>query len=654
MRYLLRAFVFLLWPSLGMAQEAVFPVPAGIRTDGVPPIPMSIADGVAPYGQFRQARFLGWHPTERRILISTVFSNVSQVHEVRMPGGARTQLTFFRDGVTGGASYDPSGRYALIRKDTSGGGEAMQLFRYDLDSGRITMLTNGKARHGVPAWSHRRGTIAYSSTKRNGKDRDLYVMNPLDPSSERILAEVNGTWDALDWSPDGKEVLALELIPGAIETRLWRIDVESNQRTLVTPKTGQPARWAAAQFSGDGRSVYALSDRDADVTRLWKCTLASGECMPFTEEGVAVEGYAASPAGGLVAVIVDRGSRSELQLVDESTRRQRPPVQLPPGVMSLGFTASAMLPATLAWHRSGAALAIEFVGARTFSDVYAVDAKSGRVERWTASEMGGANSESLPDAEIVEWKSFDGRAISGVLYRPAARFTGPRPVIINVHGGPERRERPRGLGRSNYFRNEMGIAIIYPNVRGSSGYGTTFEHLDDQRKREDAVKDIGALLDWIATKPDLDKTRVMITGSSYGGYITLAAAIAYGDRIRCALEGFGLSDFVAFLDGTDPSRRRDRLAEYGDPSDPEMRAFLKSISPLTHAAKLKIPLFIAQGAKDTRVPPDQAESMVKAVRANGTTVWYVVYDAGHEELPGTSNDFNQYAWVLFAQKFLLN
>jgi dipeptidyl aminopeptidase/acylaminoacyl peptidase len=241
-----------------------------------------------------------------------------------------------------------------------------------------------------------------------------------------------------------------------------------------------------------------------------------------------------------------------------------------------------------------------------------------------------------------------------VLYRPAARFTGPRPVIINVHGGPERRERPRGLGRSNYFRNEMGIAIIYPNVRGSSGYGTTFEHLDDQRKREDAVKDIGALLDWIATKPDLDKTRVMITGSSYGGYITLAAAIAYGDRIRCALEGFGLSDFVAFLDGTDPSRRRDRLAEYGDPSDPEMRAFLKSISPLTHAAKLKIPLFIAQGAKDTRVPPDQAESMVKAVRANGTTVWYVVYDAGHEELPGTSNDFNQYAWVLFAQKFLLN
>jgi dipeptidyl aminopeptidase/acylaminoacyl peptidase len=268
--------------------------------------------------------------------------------------------------------------------------------------------------------------------------------------------------------------------------------------------------------------------------------------------------------------------------------------------------------------------------------------------------MGGASQDALPDAEIVEWKSFDGRMIPGILYRPAKRFTGPRPVMINVHGGPEARERPRGLGRSNYFRNELGMAIIYPNIRGSSGYGKTYEHLDDGRNRADAVKDIGALLDWIATRPELDKNRVMLTGVSYGGYITLAAAIAYGDRIRCAFEGFGLSDFAAFLDGTDPSRRRDRLAEYGDPTDPEMRAFLKSISPLTHASKLKIPLFIVQGAKDTRVPPDQAEEMVKAVRANGTPVWYVVYDSGHEEFTQATNDFNQYAWVLFVQKFLLN
>ena len=279
----------------------------------------------------------------------------------------------------------------------------------------------------------------------------------------------------------------------------------------------------------------------------------------------------------------------------------------------------------------------------------------GRVERWTTSEIGGANPEALPDAELVTWKSFDGEAISGILYRPAVRFQGPRPVIINVHGGPEVRERPRALGRSNYFRNELGIAILYPNVRGSIGFGRRFEHLDDGMKREDAVKDIGALLDWIATQPSLDKSRVMITGSSYGGYLTLASAIAYGNRLRCAFEGFGIADFVAFLEGTDEARRAERSRESGDPSDPATREFLTRISPRQRASSLKIPLFIAQGAKDTRVPIGQAEEMVKAVKANGNPVWYVVYeDAGHEEFTRATNDYNIYAWVMFVRQFLLN
>jgi dipeptidyl aminopeptidase/acylaminoacyl peptidase len=636
--------LLLLLPAQALAQGGTFAVPERVRVDGVPPIPAAIADAVAPYGQFRQARLLAWHPTERRILISTMFGNVSQIHEVRSPGGARTQLTFYREGVTAtaGASYDPTGRYFVFRKDTSGGGEMMQLFRYDLGTGRITLLTDGKSRHGLPAWSRQRGLIAYSSTLRNGKDRDLYVMDPLQPGSTKMVAEADGIWEAVGWSADDKQILAVQLIANSIETKLWRIDVETRARTLVTPSTGTPARWMGGQFSSNGRSVYALSDRDSDVMRVWQGDLASGEWKPITDAALGIEAFGLSPTNGQLAVVVDRGATSELQIIEPGAK-PRSVSTIPPGVIT-----------NLAWHRSGAAVAIEFAGARTFSDVYAVEIRTGKLERWTTSEIGGANPESLPDAEIVEWKSFDGLKINGVLYRPAKEFTGPRPVIINVHGGPERRERPRGLGRSNYFRNEMGIAIIYPNVRGSSGYGVTFEHLDDGRKREDAVKDIGALLDWIATRPEFDKNRVMITGSSYGGYITLAAAIAYGDRLRCAFEGFGLSDFVAFLDGTDPSRRAGRLAEYGDPANPEMRAFLKSISPLTHAAKLKIPLFIAQGAKDTRVPPDQSEAMVKAVRANGTPVWYVVYDGGHEELPGTTNDFNQYAWVLFVQKYLVN
>lgn len=643
MRHSLLAAFLLIAPASALGQTANLPPPERSRVDAVPPVPMSVVDRVSPYGQFRQARLLGWHPAARRMIISTVFGNVSQLHEVRTPGGARTQLTFFRDGVTGAATYDPAGRFIVFRKDTSGGGEAMQLFRYDLSSGAITLLTDGRSRHGVPAWSRKRGLIAYTSTQRTGKDRDLYVMDPAAPESARMVAQVEGGWDVLDWSATDDELLALELIPGSTETRLWRIHVDSGQRTLATPSTGPASRWTAAQFSGDGRSIFALSDRESDVLRVWRGDLATKAWAAVTGADHAIEGFAASPTGATLAVIVDRGAASELQLIEPGSAQKRVVSKLAPGVIS-GLT----------WHRSGAVVGFEFAGARTARDVYSVDVKTLAVERWTTSEVGGANLESLPDADLIEWKSFDGRMIPGILYRPSPRFTGPRPVIINVHGGPEMRERPRMLGRSNYFRNELGIAVIYPNVRGSSGYGQIYEHLDDRMNREDPVKDIGALLDWIATRPELDKSRVMITGSSYGGYITLAAAIAYGDRIRCAFEGFGISDFVAFLDGTDPSRRRDRLAEYGDPSDPAVRDYLNRISPLTNAAKLKIPLFIVQGAKDTRVPLNQAEAMVKAVRANGTPVWYAVYDMGHEEWTQAAVDYNTYAWVLFVQKYLID
>ena len=222
MRHLFLAAFLAFAPAYALAQPATLAAPDRARVDGVPPIPTSVVDRVSPYGQFRQARLLGWHPTERRLLISTVFGNVSQLHEVRAPGGARAQLTFYRDGVTGAASYDPSGRFIVLRKDTSGGGEAMQLFRYDLASGSITLLTDGRSRHGVPVWARRSGLVAFTSTRRNGKDRDLYVMDPGAPESQRMVAQVDGGWDVLDWSAKDDELLALELIPGSTETRLWR------------------------------------------------------------------------------------------------------------------------------------------------------------------------------------------------------------------------------------------------------------------------------------------------------------------------------------------------------------------------------------------------------------------------------------------------
>jgi dipeptidyl aminopeptidase/acylaminoacyl peptidase len=648
------------WASLGLlivgglaAQERTFPVPANVTTDGLPPIPMSLVQAVAPYGQFRQAILRAWHPTERELIITTSFGTVPQLHRVRMPGGARTQITFFPDGVATRpvTVFSPGGQFFVFQKDTAGGGEADQLFRYDLARGTPVMLTDGKSRNGGAAIS-RTGLIAYDSTVRDGKNRDLYVMNPSTPDSRRVLVQGEGRWSAIDWSPDEKTVLALQFVSSS-ETFLWTVRTDTGEKTLITPKEATPIRWAVsttpgpreqwavAAFAPDGRTIYALSNRGGETNRVWR--LNGAGWAPVTAADQPVETFALKPDGKALAVVFDAGVTSRLQLMDVNGRPIRTPA-VPPGVIS-----------ELQWHPVRSEVGFTLAGARAFNDVYSVDLTRGRVERWTFSEMGGANPETLPDAEIVKWKSFDGLEISGVLYRPPASFTGPRPVIINVHGGPVERERPRAIGRSNYFRNELGIAIIYPNIRGSAGFGRSFEDLDNGLLRENAVKDIGALLDWIAAQPGLDKNRVMVAGPSYGGFVALAAAVAYGDRLRGVNPAFAITDFPGFLETTEISRQASRNAEYGDPSNPEVRAFLTRISPLTNAAKLKMPVFIAAGARDTRVPITQAEALVKVLKANGTPVWYVRFeDAGHQQLTVPTNDFSIYTWVMFVQKYLLD
>ena len=619
----------------------MLPVPANVTVDGVPPVPMALVEAVAPYGQFRQARFVAWHPTERQMVVVTTFANAPQLHHVRFPGGARAQLTFFSDGVPSrpGAAFSADGGALVFQKDTAGGGEANQLFRYDVRTGAITMLTDGRSRNGVPVVSAD-GRVAYDSTLRDGRNRLLHVLSLANPSDNRLLTGGEGAWTALGWSADGNGLLALQLV-SSVESYLWRVDARSGEKTLLTPRGERPVRWFTAAVARDGQTVHAVGNLNSETARVWR--YRAGDWTPITDADDAIEGFAMSPDGRTIAVAIDAGSSSRLQLLD-AEGKARPTPAVPPGVIS-----------DLVWHPSRNEVAFNLAGARAFSDVYSLDVDAARLERWTLSEMGGANPETLPDAEIVTWKSFDGLEISGVLYRPAPSFTGPRPVIINVHGGPSARERPRAIGRSNYFRNELGIAVIYPNIRGSSGFGRSFEAADNGLLRENAVKDIGALLDWIARQPELDESRVMIAGPSYGGFIALASGIAYGDRLRGVNPAFGITDFPSFLESTEVSRQANRNAEYGDPADPQMRAFLSRISPLTNAHRLKVPVFIVAGAKDTRVPISQAESIVKALKANGTPVWYVRFeDAGHEELTPATNNFSIYTWVLFVQQYLLS
>ena len=632
-------------------QERLLPVPPNVTVDGVPPIPQTVLDAITPYGQWRRARLVAWHPGSRRMIVVTRFGDAPQLHEVLMPGGARRQLTFYREGVTErpAVAFEPGGLSFIFEKDVASGRELTQLFRYELSSGAITLLTDGKSRNDLPVVSSRRGLVAYATTRRNGKDYDIHVLAPGDPPVDNPLVEAGGMWLPLAWSADETRLLAIEMISNA-QTYLWVVDAATGVKTALSDRQGAPVRWfdiarsqTAAALSPDGKTVYGMANLGGERTRLWQRAVDGGEWRALSPDTESLEGFALSPDGRTLALVVDRGEGSELRLAD-ATGRVRSTPAVPFGVID-----------DLTWHVSGQSLAFSLAGSRAFHDVYSVDVRSGKVERWTRSESGGANPDSLPDAEVVRWKSFDGLSISGVLYRPAPRFTGPRPVIINVHGGPDARERSRSLGRSNFFRNEMGIAVIYPNVRGSTGFGRSFEQLDNGTLRANAVKDIGALLDWIGTQPTLDKTRVMIAGPSYGGYVALAAAIDYGDRLRGVNPAFGITDFPSFLESTDMSRQANRNAEYGDPGDPATREYLTRISPLTNVAKLKIPVYMVAGARDTRVPLSQAEQLYKALKANGTPVWYMVFqDAGHLQLNNATNDFSFGAWVMFVRQYLMN
>jgi dipeptidyl aminopeptidase/acylaminoacyl peptidase len=288
--------------------------------------------------------------------------------------------------------------------------------------------------------------------------------------------------------------------------------------------------------------------------------------------------------------------------------------------------------------------------------VYTLAPATGQIQQWTrAYAAPGLDTSRFAGQQIVRWKSFDGLPISGLITRASPqRFPGRRPVLINIHGGPEAQAQIGFIGRNNYYVEELGITLIQPNVRGSAGYGKTFLTLDNGMRREDSVKDIGALLDWIATQPDLDPKRVLVMGGSYGGYMSLAVATHYADRIAGNVDIVGISNFVTFLSNTESYRRDLRRVEYGDERDPAMRDFLQKISPLTNAEKITKPMFVVQGRNDPRVPYTEAEQIVARARANGTPVWYLrAENEGHGFRRKENADFEFYATILFMKQTLL-
>ena len=567
--------------------------------DGIPPIPGELPDQVGRYTESRAAGFQDWHPTRPEMLILTRFGDTNQLHHVTQAAGARTQLTFFPDKVDGGSFEPTKGEYLIFSKG-AGGNEFNQNYRYDVATGEITLLTDGKSRNSGPTWSNKGDRIAYTSTRRNGADNDIYVELPTDPKSDRLVAEVKGGgWEPADWSPDDKQLLVLEGI-SINESYIWLFDAQTGAKKEVTPRPAEGAEkvsYSSALFSKDGKGIFVTTDCESEFQRLAYIDLASGKHTYLIPDArFDVDYWDLSHDGKQIAYAQNENGVSTLHLIE---------VKPGNGTVTVGAKKEPAfnppLPAAvitgLRFHRDPkqSLLAFNVVGARSPSDVYTWSTAGGKnvTARWTMSETGGIPASRFVEPELVKWKSFDSKEITGFLYKPdPAKFAGKRPIIINIHGGPESQYRPGFLGRNNYFINELGCAILFPNVRGSEGYGKTFLKLDNGLLREDSYKDISALLDWIPSRPELDAGRVMVTGGSYGGFMTLAVATNYADRIRCALDVVGISHLATFLKNTESYRRDLRRAEYGDEREPKMAEFMERTAPLNNAHKITKPLFV--------------------------------------------------------------
>jgi dipeptidyl aminopeptidase/acylaminoacyl peptidase len=624
------------------AQEAAITPPESLVLEDVPRLPAALAEKAARYSEYRAAVPADWHPERREMLITTRFGNTSQMHLVSMPGGARRQLTFFPEPVHGETFHPKGGDYIVFAKDV-GGGEWYQLFRYDMATGDSTLLTDGKSRNGLGPWSTGGDRIAYTSTRRTGKDTDLWVMNPAEPKTDRLLAQLTGGgWEPQDWSPDDKKILLMEGI-SVNETYLWLVDTETGEKTALTPRKGEQIAYSNGQFSKNGKGIYFTSDEGSEFERLVYMDLATKQTKVLTHDiPWDVEQVALSYDGKKIALVTNEDGLSTLHLLDTATARELKTPKLPVGVIGSVF-----------WHRNNRDLAFAFTSARSPADCYSLDVTSGKIDRWTMSET-AVRTDSFAEAELVRWKSFDGKTISGFLYRPPAKFSGKRPVLISIHGGPEGQTRPGFLGRLNYFVNELGIAVMAPNVRGSTGEGKTFSKLDNGFLREGTYKDINALMDWIGTRPDLDADRIAVTGGSYGGHMTLAISTFYSDRIRCSIDVVGMSNLVTFLEHTEAYRRDLRRAEYGDERDPKMREFLEKIAPMNNIEKIRKPMLVVAGRNDPRVPVSESNQIAAALKKQGTPVWYLVAnDEGHGYQKKANADFQFYASVAFLEKYLL-
>ena len=635
-------FASLLASTAALAQTPVTTRPIETRTIGtatlqnVPEIPAEVKASVQRYQNYREAVFRDWLP-DGSILITTRFGATNQVHRVAAPGADRTQVTFFDEPV-GDVSTVPGVSRFLIQRDT-GGDEWFQIYAMLL-SGEPVQLTEPGTRNESLVFSDDGRLAAWSRAVKGSGDRSIVTIDPVNPSSRRVAYEGTGSIAPVGISADRSRILVQHNLSNR-EDKLSLLDLASSKVTDLS-WTDDPARYEDARFSRDGTKVTAITDLGSDVRRLVEIDIATGKRAPITPElKWDVESYDRTRDGSVIAYAINEDGFSRVHLLDRASGRSVALPGLPNGVLT-----------GLKFSPDGGSLAVSMSTAKSAGDVWVYDRAGGQVVRWTHSELGPIDPATLSEPQLVRFKSFDGLSVPAFVYRPAGIAADARtPVVIDIHGGPESQTRPRWNPISQQMANALGATVILTNVRGSDGYGKRYLNLDNGPKREDSVKDIGALLDWIATQPNLEKEKVAVYGQSYGGYMSLAVMTHYSDRLVGGVERYGISDFITFLNNTEAYRRDNRRAEYGDERDPAMRAVFQRINPLANVSKIKKPMLVMQGANDPRVPQSESEQVVAGIRANGVETWYVLYaDEGHGFLKKHNNDLRREVETVFLKK----
>ena len=648
--------------TLAPAASAVVSPPGSLFMQNLPAVPQALAERMAAYTEFRGHAFVGWHPTRAEMLVShrAAGASTAQLFLLDLAMGELKPITQGPE-PAGMGSFEPkAGRYLVFSRST-GGNEVAQLFRQGLAGEPPVQITHSDERNAMNGWRKPQGEIVYSSvpidrTAQGGSRATImtsfWAVNPeaKEPLAERRkLVELEGGGWGGSISEDGKR-MALQRYLSANESQLWVMELEgenAGKPVQLLPKPGSQEAKAvyAGSFTRDGQAMLVSTDRFGEFRELAVLDLKTQELRRITAHiPWDIRGGSMSADQRSMVLQANVDGRDEMRFFDAQGWKERPAPQ--------GLAAGSV--GSTVFHPQLPLLAYSVSSPKGPSQIHVLDEK-GRSTQWTqAAVPAGIDTQTFSETEVVRWKSFDGLPISGLLNRPPARFTGRRPVLISIHGGPEGQATVGFLSRWQYFIQELGITLIQPNVRGSSGFGKTFVALDNGFKREDSVKDIGALLDWIKTQPDLDPERVMVVGGSYGGYMSLAVATHYSERIAGAIDIVGISHFVTFLNNTESYRRDLRRVEYGDERDPAMRDFLERISPLSNAEKIKKPLFVIQGKNDPRVPYTEAEQIVAKVRELGTPVWYLrAENEGHGFARKENNDYMMWSIAQFMQETIL-